>query len=283
MKKKDKMNLLTVALAVLIMVSGVLFAYFLLPVITEDKENYVMKEDIKLTNPQEIIEVPWSLETPEYAFLYTFSGREVLKQETLDEKTVQSRKNFLNAVSVELDIAFNLKIDAIILEKYTDVWRYTEDKMEQSARDTSDVFSVDVYFTDARSTRWRIVAVGFEDEVFQLTCLEDDEVTATPPVFTTQPYYGNRIELSEEQQKAANRFEAKLYQLPAISNIIGKGIYLELGYSIVSLDGEVIWTVHLVSDNRYLVSGMIEDTLTPFSYTFVNLNSEMKSDRNWDE
>lgn len=283
MSKKQKMNLLTVALAFVIMLSGVLFAYFLLPVVTEDKENYVMQENIKLTNPQEIIEKPWASQSPDRAFLHTFSKREKQNLETLDEKTIQSRKAFLTEASKALDIAFNLKIDGVILEKYTDVWRYHNVQQGQTVRNTNDVFSVDIYFTDARSTRWRVTAVGYEDDIFHLTCLEDDGKTPKPPMFTTQPYYRNRIEPSDEELTAIDRFEAKLYQLPNVSGLIQSGMYLELGYAIQSVDSDVIWTVHLVSDDRYLVSGMLEDTLTPFSYTFVNINAETGREDNWDE
>ena len=278
-----KGTVLTILLAVVVLLSGMLFANFLLPQITESGDGVIVdvERKIRLTNPQEIITEPTVSQDPQEVFPYLFEDRTKLSRENLAETELQNRKVFVANVSSQVDILFNLKIGDVIMENYADVWRYTGEENPHSVRDTSDLFSVDIVFTDARSVRWRITASGYSDQIVSLSCYEDGVGPIAPPAITTDRLRDPR-ELYEEEEEPVNRFLTQLETLPTISRVSESNLYLSERIAVPSgQNTDLVWMVLLESDENCLVAGFAENNMQPICYIYANLNRELGYDFLW--
>lgn len=281
--KRSVSNLITVVLALTVLGASSIFALYVLPVITKIGEGVVEDIDVELNKPQEIIQQPSATIDPQDYFPLTYSERERLEPDTLDEQTIQDRKNFLTTVSEAVDILYNIKIDGIILENYTQTWRYTgEGGGYGSERNTEDAFSVDIVFADVKSTQWRITANGYADELFYLSCYEGDKDDPDMPASLTKTgfYLRDYDQENPKLESAISRFRTKLYSLKPISRLVTQeNSSQELDLTLTAYDPELIWVVYLESNGRYLVSGIREDSLTPVCFSFLNFQTEMKTNQ----
>lgn len=269
-------NVLTVLISLFVLAAGALFAYYILPVITEDDEE-IRTETIRLSNPQEILNTPENNLAPFFYFPSIFSGRLKLEESQIGEEETKEMSVFLTELAEQLDILFNLKLYGNILSPYIGIWRYDEQSYPNSApRISQDIFHVDVLFTDARAQVWRISACGSAGQIFHVSCIDTRWEEELLPVFTTQ----RQLQIYEEDEKiysVASAFYSKLTSLSTFNRIVTLGLYEPLNVFFVgSSNSDVLWSVHLESDNCFLISGFFESSRTPFSYTFLDFSNEMQ-------
>ncbi len=269
-------NLLTVLLSCFVLLVGTLFAYYVLPILTDDAENVARREPIQLSNPQEILSEPVDRALPIFYFPSLFADRISLADGLIGEPEIQERDSFLNDLAEQLDTLFNLKLYGKILDTHTEIWRYDAEQLENSVPlITDDVFYVDVLFTDARAQSWRITACGTADQVFHVSCIGSHKEGELLPVFTQQQLL--RIyDADDKLRSAADSFYSKLVSLSDFNRIITLGIYEPMDTFLIGSSTNVLWSVHFESDNRYLVSGFFQNSRTPFSYTFLDFSGEMQ-------
>lgn len=276
--KRLQSNLITIVFAAVVLLAGVLFSSFILPAITDDGEEDVLDCNVKLTNPQEIIEQPSTIVNPVEQFPTSYEGRVLLNSQQLDEQTVQARKNFLNMVSEAVDVLFNIKIDGIIMEKHTQIWRnqgQMDGYIQESAfgESSDDAFAVDVLFTDARATRWRITAEGYADTLIHVSCIENNLVFAAPgSPANDKP--NEAAEKSDKLDNAVNRFRTKLYSLPNIGSMVKQESCTQYSTVVIGAAQDVLWAVFNEYDGCYLAAGFLKGSFTPVSYTFLNFEQE---------
>lgn len=286
--KRSTSNILTVVLAFVVLLAGVMFAFYILPIITEDPEGHIDTFSAEVNTPQEIIRKPTQALACTEFFPFSFSNHKLEDSEALDENAVRSRKSFLDRLSNQVDILFNVKIDSIILEKYAQVWRYL-DSSETSIdeiRNQDDLFFIDVLFTDAKLVQWRITAAGYADSIFYLSCLESGSPLSTP-LFPTKMAQTPSIAVPDERMvNAISRFRSKLYStdlFPTLFSVESSFQQLEIClYDPNSAD--VYWMLHLESDGRYLLSAYSKVGNMPICYAYLNLQQETGSytDIFWD-
>jgi hypothetical protein len=274
--KKRSSNLLTVVLAAAVLLAGTGFGYYMLPYMTESGEQTVQRRDVRLTNPQEIVSNPQEPVAFRTLFPASLSYREHLEEAQQDEAVKEAKKSFLVMLSDYVDILFNLNVDAsLIMESYTTVWRYDAPDGVQTARNTADLFTVDVIFTDPKSTRWRITAAGYADEVFHLSCIQQKAEEDTAPPCITQDTPTALLDLEGELLGAVNRFRSRVISIPVISGLVQTGLCEEFRHAVRDRDGDFVWVAYLESDGKLLICAVQKTSMTPLSYTFMNLEGEM--------
>lgn len=274
-------NILTIAITVVIVIASFLFADLVLPVLTDREEQGVQEYDVTLTNPQEIIESPSDVFTPSMYFPSTCEGRVLQNSETYSEDLLRSRGQFLSSVREAVDILFGVQIDDVIMEAYTQIWVASSDREEYEVLNIEDLFSVDVIFTDVRSTQWRITACGYADNLFYLSCIEwTEENESLPSCFTLEDSV-REIRLSDKQETSVARFWNKITSLPQVNTVITQGLFYPIDAAVIGDSSEVVWNIHFVSDDRYMISGYSNDVFTPFSYLFMDVGEEMENGFYW--
>ncbi|MCI9272480.1 MAG: hypothetical protein HFE39_00800 [Clostridiales bacterium] len=279
--KNSSSNILTVMLASLVLIAGALFGFFILPIITEDSNGNLETFSAEVNTPQEIIQkVPQQIACQKY-FPYTYSEHKLLDNNSLNEDDTINRKAFLDQVSKQLNILFNLKIDSIILEKYALVWRYTGDSSseEMDLRRADDVYFIDVLFTDAKMVQWRITAGGYSDSIFYLSCLENEKYLSTPVFPTTITSSPKEIDFDQKMEKAVSRFRSKLYDpgvFPTLFDSNSSYQPLDL-FFYDSNNPQIYWVLCLEYDGRYLLSAYSAAGNVPLCYSFLNLQQETQS------
>lgn len=182
--KRSTGNLLTVVFSLLVFAAGAIFAFYLLPVITDDREESIQTFSTTINTPQEIVENPKNMISCLEFFPQSYSNRKLVDSSELNEMDLQNMKLFLTSLGNQANLLFNVRIDSVILERYIQIWQYHSNSSSDDAR-TDDIYYIDLLFLDARSVQWRITAGGYSDEIFYLSCLEQDKEPSTP-VFPTQ-------------------------------------------------------------------------------------------------
>ena len=111
----DKSTGKTVALACVILFAGILFSTWVLPAITEERNEPATVMPVTLNNPQKIIESPTIKADPQKMYPATYGLREPLNTSQIDETVSQARNLFLTNVSEAVEYLFNLNIDSVIM------------------------------------------------------------------------------------------------------------------------------------------------------------------------
>ena len=274
-------NILTIAITVVIVIASFLFADLALPVLTDNQEHGIREYDVTLTNPQEIIEAPAQVFDPAVYFPSLCEGRVQKSSNTYSDKQLQAREQFLNRVSESVEILFGVQIDDVIMEAYTQVWVPNSHREEYEILNIEDLFSVDVIFTDVRSDQWRITASGYADNLFYFSCIQwTEDSTGLPPCFTSESSV-RQIRLSDKQEDEVERFWNKITTLPQVNTIINQGLFYPIDTAFMGKSPEVVWYIHFVSDDKYLISGFVNDVFTPYSYIFMDVGEEMPNGFYW--
>lgn len=272
--KRSTGNLLTVVFSLLVFAAGAIFAFYLLPVITDDREESIQTFSTTINTPQEIVENPKNMISCLEFFPQSYSNRKLVDSSELNEMDLQNMKLFLTSLGNQANLLFNVRIDSVILERYIQIWQYHSNSSSDDAR-TDDIYYIDLLFLDARSVQWRITAGGYSDEIFYLSCLEQDKEPSTP-VFPTQISSPSAIHPSQKLDRMSSSFWSRLVS----SNLLGSLFHGENDYQALQIPifsygtPNVYWKIHLESDGKYLLSAYSKENTTPICYSYLNIQLE---------
>lgn len=364
----DKNTGKTVAVACVILFSGILFSTWVLPAATEDRSDQAAVMPVTLNNPQKIIESPTIKADPSKLYPLTYGLRDPVNSSQVDETMLQAKNLFLKNVSEDVEFLFNLKIDSVIMEKYAEIWRLTpgkatvptepeppqapdssivsddnpssssgevgepsdgnasepengdsqasdiqepvageaaennssepssyEKELEAQRRQEEyekamteyqlqlqeyerylfeeqwgDAFSLDILFTDAKSTTWRVTAYGYADMVFALHCVKENiEVT---PVSIFQERNLDVVDSNTlKMDNAIALFRSRIESVEDANDIYLSGGFEYAGLTVESPTSEYYWHIYgwTPEGNRMLVAGFRADSNTPVCYALV--------------
>ena len=276
--KRSTSNILTIVLTSVVLLAGALFALFILPMITDDSDGRAETFSAEVNTPQEIVkQVPDPIECSK-VFPYSYANHKQLSDDSLTEDDSENRKTFLALVSKQIDILFNVKIDSIVLEKYTQVWRYNgEPNLGLGGTRTDNLYFVDILFTDAKLTQWRITSAGYVDDLLFLSCMENQEDNLTEPIFQTDiPDHPIKAVPDDKMSNAIARFQTKLYSIDLFPDLFGgEETFQPLDlYLYHSNSTKTFWVVHLEYNGRYLFSGYSKNGNVPVCYSYINFFQE---------
>lgn len=139
-----------------------------------------------------------------------------------------------------------------------------------------DAFSLDILFTDAKSTTWRITACGYADEIIALHCVKEDiEVT---PVSIFQERNLDLADITTKMDSAIALFRSRIDSVKAVNDIYDNGYYLDyIELCVESPSSELYWNIYgwIPETRRILVAGFRGDTNTPVCYGLVPLSENL--------
>lgn len=139
-----------------------------------------------------------------------------------------------------------------------------------------DAFSLDILFTDAKSTTWRITACGYADEIIALHCVKEDiEVT---PVSIFQERNLDLADIITTMDSAIALFRSRIDSVKAVNDIYDNGYYLDyIELCVESPSSELYWNIYgwIPETRRILVAGFRGDTNTPVCYGLVPLSENL--------
>ncbi len=279
-------NFLTVLIAAAVLLAGTLFSSFVLPAATEDDDGKVAPCEVEINTPQEIIRTPSNPVDPQAYFPWTFSTRVRVAQDSpLQEPVLQLQRTFLTHLRDYLDILYGLKIDSLIMEKYTSTWALPSDRMKAD-NDGQYVFFSDLLFTDASGGQWRITAAGYSEEILYVSCYQEGSVLPAPPdpVRSVREMQLEPMEnyglLSANYQKIVRAFErlkGKLYSLESMfPGEFMEAMFLE-EMLLADPDDPVVWSMECCANGKYLLAAISSDTFTPVCYAFLHFQQEAES------
>lgn len=282
-------NFITVLIAAAVLLAGTLFSSFILPAATEDDDGKVATCKVEINTPQEIIQTPSVPVDPQSYFPWTFSARvRIARDSPLEEPVLQLQRTFLSHLRDYLDILYGLKIDALIMEKYTSTWALPSDCMPEDS-DWQYAFFSDLLFTDASGGLWRITAAGFSEEIVYVSCYREDSVLPAPPdpvrsvrEMQLEPMenYGllaaNYLKISH----AFTRLKGKLSSLESMLPVKFSDYYLD-EMLLADPDDPVVWAMECCADGKYLLTAISSDTFTPVCYAFLHFQEEARSDEDF--
>lgn len=133
-----------------------------------------------------------------------------------------------------------------------------------------DAFSLDILFTDAKSTTWRISAYGYADMVFALHCVKEDiEVT---PVSMFQERKLDAVDSSTlKMDNAISLFRSRIESVEDVNDIYVNGVFEYIELTVESPASEFYWHIYgwTPEENRILIAGFRADNNTPVCYALV--------------
>lgn len=279
-------NFLTILIAAAVLLAGTLFSSFVLPAATEDDDGKVTACEVEINTPQEIIQAPSDPADPQAYFPWTFSDRVRVDQDsTLQEPVLQLQRTFLSHLRDYLDILYGLKIDSLIMEKYTSTWALPSDWVQMD-NDGKYAFFSDLLFTDASGGQWRITAAGYAEEILYVSCYQEDSVLPSPPdpvrsvrEMQLEPMenYGLLSANYQKISRAFDRLKGKLYSLGSMF----PGGFMDVFYLeemfLADPDDPVVWSMDCCADGKYLLTAISSDTFTPVCYAFLHFQEEAES------
>lgn len=275
--KRSTSNMITVLLTSMVLLAGALFALFILPLLTDDSNGKVETFSAEVNTPQEIVQQVSEPIDCSKIFPYSYASHKRLPDDSLTEDDMENRKTFLSLASEQVDILFNVKIDSIILEKYTQVWRYNgEPNLGVSEPRVDNLYFVDILFTDAKLIQWRITVAGYVNDILYLSCMENQETLVTPIFPTDIPDNPIQAVPDEKMSNAISRFQTKLYSSDLFPELFGGDeTFQPLDiYLYGSNSTKTFWVVHLEYNGRYLFSGYTKNGNVPVCYSYINFSQE---------
>ena len=133
-----------------------------------------------------------------------------------------------------------------------------------------DAFSLDILFTDAKSTTWRITACGYADEIIALHCVKED-IEVTPVSIFQERNLDLADIITTKMDSAIALFRCRIDSVKA-------GYYLDyIELCVESPSSELYWDIYgwIPETRRILVAGFRGDTNTPVCYGLVPLSENL--------
>ena len=140
-----------------------------------------------------------------------------------------------------------------------------------------DAFSLDILFTDAKSTTWRITACGYADEIIALHCVKED-IEVTPVSIFQERNLDLADIITTKMNSAIALFRSRIDSVKAVNDIYDNGYYLDyIELCVESPSSELYWNIYgwIPETRRILVAGFRGDTNTPVCYGLVPLSENL--------
>ena len=140
-----------------------------------------------------------------------------------------------------------------------------------------DAFSLDILFTDAKSTTWRITACGYADEIIALHCVKED-IEVTPVSIFQERNLDLADIITTKMNSAIALFRSRIDSVKAVNDIYDNGYYLDyIELCVESPSSELYWNIYgwIPEARRILVAGFRGDTNTPVCYGLVPLSENL--------
>ena len=133
-----------------------------------------------------------------------------------------------------------------------------------------DAFSLDILFTDAKSTTWRITAYGYAEVVFALHCVKEN-IEVTPVSIFQEKMLDVADPVTLKMDNAISLFRSRIASVEDVNDIYLNGGFEYIELTVQAPSSEFYWSIYgwLPGENLVLMAGFRSDSNTPVCYALV--------------